>query len=248
MLASLEHIDAAYDQTPVLRGLSLNVEGGQLWAVLGPNGAGKSALAKVLVGALRVTRGSASVCGHDLSNSTPQALAREVAWVPQTVPDDIAFTALEVVLMGRTPHLGPYGLPGTTDLLLSTGVLERLDISHLANRPLNELSGGERRRVFLARALAQAPRLLVLDEPTAFLDVRHQVEALAVVAKMLSPALGVVAVLHDVNVAARFATHGVLLKSGDVMAAGPIAQVLTEDRLSALYGIDMRLQQSWAPA
>ncbi len=248
MLASLHQIDAAYETTPVLHGLSLEVEEGQLWAVLGPNGAGKSALAKVLVGALRPLAGRVTVCGHDVATTAAQTLAREVAWVPQTVVDDLGFTALELVLMGRTPHLGAWGLAGEADVARAHRALEALGISALAQRPLAELSGGERRRVFLARALAQAPKLLVLDEPTAFLDVRHQVEALAVVKGLLSSSFGAVAVLHDVNVAARFATHALLLKDGRVLASGAAGDVLTAPSLSALYDIEMRVAPGWGPA
>jgi len=248
MLVSLLQVEAAYDETPVLHGVSLEVAAGQLWAVLGPNGAGKSALAKLLVGALHASRGTVTVCGHDAALTPAQTLAREVAWVPQTVADDSAFTALELVLMGRTPHLGAWGLVGSADVESAKQALERLGVAGLAQRPLAHLSGGERRRVFLARALVQAPKLLVLDEPTAFLDVRHQTEALEVVKALRSPTLGVVAVLHDVNVAARFATHALLLKEGRVLASGPTEQVLTPGLLSSLYDVEMRFAPAWGPA
>lgn len=248
MLASFDHLDAAYGRTPVLRDVSLTINGGEWWAVLGPNGAGKSALAKLLVGALRPSGGSLTICGHDVSVTAPHALAKHVAWVPQNVADDCAFTALELVLMGRTPHLGPWGLPGPHDVEQAKLLLERLGVATLTNRPLNEVSGGERRRVFLARALAQSPQLLVLDEPTAFLDVRHQIEALAVVHRTLAPTLGVVAVLHDVNLAARFATHVMLLRAGRVLALGLVEEVLTPALLSQLYDVEMRFHPSWGPA
>ena len=248
MLARLEHIDAAYAQTTVLHDVSIEVRAGELWAVLGPNGAGKSALAKVLVGALRAKSGQVTVCGLDVASAEPNTLAREVAWVPQTMPDDSGFTALELVLMGRTPHLGPWGLAGRADLERAMQSLHQLGVAHQADRPLNEVSGGERRRIFLARALTQEPKLLVLDEPTAFLDVRHQVEALEVVKAAVSPSLGVVAVLHDVNVAARFATHVLLLRDGRVLAAGQAAEVLTQALLSELYGVKMQPVTGWSPA
>lgn len=248
MLARLEHVDAAYAQALVLHDVSMAVEAGELWAVLGPNGAGKSALAKLMVGALRARSGTVTVCGLDAATSEPNALAREVAWVPQTMPDDSGFTALELVLMGRAPHLGPWGLAGRADVDKALGALAQLGVAELANRPLGEVSGGERRRIFLARALTQAPKLLVLDEPTAFLDVRHQVEALEVVSKAVSSTLGVVAVLHDVNVAARFATHVMLLREGRVLASGPSPEVLTPGLLSDVYGVPMRQVAGWSPA
>ena len=248
MLAHLEHVEAAYAQAVVLHDVSLTVSAGELWAVLGPNGAGKSALAKLLVGALRARRGAVTVCGLDAATSESSALARQVAWVPQTMPDDSGFTALELVLMGRMPHLGPWGLAGRVDVEKAMGALAQLGVAALANRPLSEVSGGERRRIFIARALTQEPKLLVLDEPTAFLDARHQVEALEVVKRAVGATLGVVAVLHDVNVAARFATHVLLLREGRGLAAGPTPQVLTAALLSDLYGVQMRQATGWSPA
>jgi iron complex transport system ATP-binding protein len=248
LAASLQHVDAEYGRTQVLSDVSLSVHAGELWAVLGPNGAGKSALAKILVGALKASRGTVQVCGLDASTTAPQVLARDVAWVPQTLSDDSTFTALELVLMGRTPHAGSWGLVGEHEVMAAMQALERLGVGSLAKRPLNHVSGGERRRVFIARALVQAPKLMVLDEPTAFLDVRHQIEALAIVQGAVSSTMAAVAVLHDVNVASRFASHAVLLREGRVVASGPVAQVMTAALLSQVYGVQMRQQPGWGPA
>jgi iron complex transport system ATP-binding protein len=179
------------------------------------------------------------VCGLRLPGAAPEVLAQRAAWVPQGVRDDSGFSALDVAMMGRAPHLGLWGLPGAADVTRAQAALDEMGVGHLASRPVRELSGGEARRVWLARALVQAPRLLVLDEPTAFLDVRHQVETLQAVKRRLSSELGVLAVLHDVNLASRFATHALLLREGRVLAAGPAAEVLTAERLSALYDIGM---------
>ncbi len=243
----MQGVDAAYGAAPVLHAVSLSVCAGELWAVLGPNGAGKSALAKLLVGALPALRGTLMLCGHDAATAKPQVLAKHVAWVAQTVADDSGFTALELVLMGRLPHLGAWGLAGSQDVACARAALDQFGVLALEHRRVAEVSGGERRRVFLARALAQAPKLLVLDEPTAFLDVRHQIEALSVVQKQLSPSLGVVAVLHDVNIAARFATHALLLREGRVLSSGPVAEVLTASALSNVYGTQMQLRPNWSP-
>ncbi len=239
MLLSLRAVDAGYGGKRVLRGVTLEVRAGEAWAVLGPNGAGKSTLVRVVTGALPPSKGEVRVCGLPVPGASAQALARVAALVPQSIREDTAFTGLEVALMGRAPHLGAWGLPGSQDVARAQAALEELGVGELAHRPLSEVSGGERRRVWLARALVQAPRLLVLDEPTAFLDVRHQVETLRAVRRRLSADVGVLAVLHDVNLAAHFATHALLLRDGAPLAAGPAAEVLTRERLSALYGIEM---------
>lgn len=237
-LSTLTSVSAGYGGCEVLRDVSLEVKAGEAWAVLGPNGAGKTTLAKVVAGLLKPMRGDVRV-GALGPNASPAEFARAVAWVPQQTPEGLDFTALEVVLMGRAPHLGPLGLTGAKDEQLAREALSAFDVSALAERRVSALSGGERRRVFLARALVQQAPLLVLDEPTAFLDVRHQVETLHLVRQRVSASLGVLAVLHDVSLASRFATHVVLLAKGTVAAQGTVADVLTTTRLSEVYGIAM---------
>jgi iron complex transport system ATP-binding protein len=238
-LLSLRSIHAGYGEAEVLRGVSLEVRPGEAWAVLGPNGAGKSTLVRVVMGLVSARSGQVEVAGLRLPGASPAELARQVAWVPQVMDDDSGFTALELALMGRAPHLGRWGLPGARDVERAKRCLEELGVAELADRPLSEVSGGERRRVWLARALVQSPRLLVLDEPTAFLDVRHQVELLRAVRSRAAEGLGVLAVLHDVNLAAHFASHVLLLKDGRALRQGPAAEVLDAEALTALYGIPM---------
>ncbi len=237
-LTTLHDVTAGYGGCPVLHDLSLEVKAGEAWAVLGPNGAGKTTLAKVAAGLIPVLKGRVAI-GSLASPASPAALAKVVAWVPQQAPEGLDFTALEVALMGRAPHLGALGLTGAHDERLAREALAAFDVAPLADRPVSSLSGGERRRVFLARALTQAAPLLVLDEPTAFLDVRHQVDTLHLVRQRVSATVGVLAVLHDVSLAARFATHVALLSAGRIVARGLAAEVLTTARLTEVYGIAM---------
>jgi len=233
-------LGARYGPTPVLAGLSFTVAPGQAWVVLGPNGAGKSTLVRLAMGLQAPAAGTLSLCGHPVASLSPARLAELAAWVPQSTPDDTAFTALEVVLMGATARRGPWALAGEAEVARARQALAEVDAGHLEHRPLDRVSGGERRRVWLARALVQSPRLLVLDEPTAFLDVRHQVETLQVVRRRTrEDGLAALVVLHDANLAARFATHALLLRGGQVLACGPAAEVLTEERLSTLYGLPL---------
>lgn len=246
-LLELSHVDAGYPGQLVLHGVSLSLGAGEAWVVLGPNGAGKSTLVRVVMGMLAPSGGEVRFDGRGLSGQQAREVARQVAWVPQVTDDATDFTGLELALLGRAPHLSTWGVPGAKDEALARAALEELGVGALAARRLSQVSGGERRRVWLARALVQAPRLLVLDEPTAFLDVRHQVEALRVVQRRAREGLGVLAVLHDVNLARHLATHALLLKDGRVMAAGPCGEVLTQDALSALYDVPMEQAPAWAP-
>ncbi len=245
-LLECEALEAGYGERAVLSGLSLRVRERELWAVLGPNGAGKSTLLRSLLGVTAWTRGRVRLLGRERSAWEARALARQVAWVPQGLEPVEGFTGLELVLMGRSPHLGLWGLASESDVALARAVLEELEISHLAGRMADALSGGERRMLLLARGLVQAPALLLLDEPTAFLDLKHQVGALQRVRARVDAGLGAVAVLHDVNLAAAFATHVLLMQDGRALAAGPTAQVLVHERLEALYGL--QLESARAPS
>ncbi len=236
-LLRLDSVTAGYGATPVLADVSLTVQPGEAWVVLGPNGAGKSTLVRTVMGLVAPRAGRVEVCGLPLPGTSPRTLAKVAAWVPQVVDEESGFTGLEVALMGRAPHLSTWGVPGALDEAKAREVLASVDAASLADKRLSDVSGGERRRVWLARALLQEPKLLVLDEPTAFLDVKHQVDTLRVVRERVAQGLGVLAVLHDVNLARHLATHVLLLKHGRVEASGPVDEVLTVDRLSALYDL-----------
>jgi iron complex transport system ATP-binding protein len=232
-------LDAGYEGPPVLRSVSWRVHPGELWAVLGPNGAGKSTLLKSCMALVPPSAGILSVFGREIGEWDRPSLARRLAWVPQRFDAEGGFTALEIALMGRSPYLGIWGLPSRSDIERTLAVLTELGAGHLAQRRTSALSGGEQRLVWLARALVQAPELLLLDEPTAFLDLHRQVEALTCVKSRTKSGLSAIAVLHDVNLAAAFADHALLLREGRVLAAGPTADVLSAPAVEALYGISM---------
>jgi iron complex transport system ATP-binding protein len=243
-LLQTEGLVAGYGELPVLQGVDFTVRAGELWAVLGPNGTGKSTLLRAVLGVLPWARGGVRLLGRERQEWETRELARRVAWVPQSFEPAEGFSGLELVLMGRSPHLGLWGLTSERDVALARAVLEELEVAHLADRPGEALSGGERRMLLLARGLVQEPTLLLLDEPTAFLDVAHQVGALARVRARVAAGLGAVAVLHDVNLAAAFATHVLLLRDGRALAQGPVEAVLERERLEALYGLPMEMAQA----
>jgi iron complex transport system ATP-binding protein len=232
-------VEATHGDRRVVNGVDLRVGPGELWAILGPNGAGKSTLVRTLLGLHPLGAGSVTLLGRALGAWRRADLAREVAWVPQVFEPGSGFTGLELVAMGRAPHQGLWGLPSDSDLAGARNALAELGVSHLADRPSHAMSGGEQRLLLLARAFVQSPRLLMLDEPTAFLDLRHQVEALRTLRARTRSGLSAVAVLHDVNLAAAWADHVALVREGRILASGPTAEVLTGERLEELYGVPM---------
>ncbi len=226
-----------YADRAVLEGVTFQVLPGERWAILGPNGAGKSTLLRTLAGLQPALSGEVHVEGRALSSWPRRELARTLAWVPQQPEPPEGLTGLELVLMGRAPHLGLLGLAGEGDAQRATALLDSLGIAHLAGRAVGTLSGGELRLLTVARGLLQAGSLLLLDEPTAFLDLRHQLEALVRLNAPQLSGLATVTVLHDVNLARAHATHALLVGKGRMLAAGPVAQVLEVEALGALYGV-----------
>jgi iron complex transport system ATP-binding protein len=229
-------VSAGYSGVSVLHDVSLEVAAGEMLAIVGPNGAGKSTLLKVLGGSMRSTQGSVELFGRSLDSIERRELARTVASVGQENTVAFRFTVLEIVLMGRAPHLGAFRFESRHDLEIAASALERFDLSHLAGRHVQELSGGERKRVFLARALAQEPKIALLDEPTAFLDLKHVAEIFARFRELSAErGMTVIATLHDLNAAALYADRVLLLSDGASVAYGTPAEVLTAENLERVY-------------
>jgi len=235
-----DEVSFAYGPRAVLSDVSLAVAPGELVGVIGPNGGGKTTLVRVLSGVLAPRAGSVQLRGIPLTAWRRRDLARRLAVVPQDPTLAYPFTALEVVLMGRAAHLPALGFPRAHDLGVARAAMARLDVGSLEDRPLDCLSGGERQRVLLARALAQEPDVLLLDEPTTHLDLRHQAGIYDVVAELRRiRAIAVVSVLHDLNLAALYCDRLVLLAGGRVVCEGPPAAVLTRAVLTSAYATDV---------
>jgi len=233
-------LTAGYGERPVLHAISLEVEAGEMLAVVGPNGAGKSTLLRILGGSLVPWKDMVDVFGHPLVEMDRRAISRMLATVAQENSVAFRFTVLEVVLMGRAPHLGSLHFETPHDLEIARAALERFDLIELAARPIQELSGGERKRVFLARALAQEPRIALLDEPTAFLDMRHVAEIFVRFRELCAErGMAVVATLHDLNAAALYADRVLLMKDGTAVATGTPEEVLTAGNLQSVYETDI---------
>ncbi|MGZ6142544.1 MAG: ABC transporter ATP-binding protein [Myxococcales bacterium] len=238
MTALLDATDLRYRHAPdapeAVAGVSLTVRGGEVVGVIGPNAAGKSTLARICCGLL-AAQGEVRLRGDPLAKLSRRERARRVAFLPQQQPQDLAFTAREVALMGRAPHLGLWALEGPGDLERAAAALAEADALDLADRPVSQLSGGERQRVFLARAFAQDAALLVLDEPTASLDLAHQVLLVNALRKRARSGGGALLVLHDLALAGAACDRLLLLLAGRVIAQGTPAEVLRPDVLSPAY-------------
>lgn len=223
-----------------LEGVTLTARSGEICAILGPNGAGKSTLVRVLSGTLKADRGSVSLFGESIENLDRRAIARRVAVVPQTVEVSLGFTVRQVVMMGRAPHQGVWMRPSATDEGAVERALVACDLADLQGRPVAELSGGEQKRVAIARALAQEGKILLLDEASAHLDVRHSIAVHEVVRREVEERqLACIAVLHDLNVAAQYADRVALLKAGRLVALGRVEEVMTYARLKEVFEAEL---------
>jgi iron complex transport system ATP-binding protein len=222
--------------------VDLSVRAGEVLAVIGPNGAGKSTLIRAISGTTPIQSGRVRVEGKDLAALSPKQRARRMAVVPQAHQLPAAFSVYELVLLGRTPYMNWMGSAGPGDHAQVRQALEETQTLELADRLVGELSGGEQQRVLLARALAQGSPLLLLDEPTTFLDLQHQSNLLNLVRRLASESrLAVLIVIHDLNLAARSADRVALLVNGSLQAAGAPRQVLTAERLAAVYGVPVHV-------
>ncbi len=234
-MIEIKNLNVYYGTRHILKNISLGVKRGEIMALLGPNGSGKSTLIRALSGVAPAT-GSLCLAGRTLNGISPAERARLMAVVPQTISLPPAFTVLETVLLGRTPYLNFLGQISAKDQDIARSALAKVDALSFAERRVGELSGGEQQRVLLARALAQTTPVLLLDEPTAHLDLQHQIGLLELVYKLARQEnLTVLIALHDLNLAARYADSVALIVNGEIKAQGSPAHVLQAETLSAVY-------------
>jgi len=237
----LERVSVHLDGARIVEELRLAVEAGEWVGLIGPNGAGKTTALRA-VGALVPYEGSIAVLGDEIASLSKRELAKRIAYVPQdpVLPPDM--TAIEYVLLGRTPHLGYSAAAGPRDVDASRLALGRLDAAHLADRRLGSLSGGERQRAVLARAMAQNTRILLLDEPTTALDVGAQQQVLELISTLRSQGeLTVLTAMHDLTIAGQYADRLLLLDRGREVASGAAKDVLTEETVARHYGASVRI-------
>ena len=235
---STKNLDLGYGGAPVLKDITLDIPDGQITAVVGPNACGKSTLLRCLARLIKPMRGEALLDGTPIHKLNTKAVARRIALLPQSAEAPAGMRVIDLVARGRTPHQTPLQQWSTKDEEVVTRALAQVGLSEEADRPVNDLSGGQRQRAWIAMVLAQDTGILLLDEPTTFLDLHYQIETLKLVrALQQDRQLTVVMVLHDINLAARFADHIVALRGGSIICQGAPIEVVTEAMIEAVYNL-----------
>ena len=236
-LIQVRHATFKYAERVIFHALDLDVYAGEVLTILGPNGCGKSTLLHCLGGALALSAGSIRMDEEEISLLDPTARARRVGFLFQEHRPTFPFTALDVVVMGRTPHLGTFGAPAAQDVALAADTLEQFGLQHVAGRPYTQLSGGERQLVLLCRTLVQQPEVILLDEPTAHLDLKNQVQCLKMIAELSARGIAMVMTSHDPNHAFLFPGRVVLMQQDHSVLVGPSTEIVNDAALAATYGL-----------
>lgn len=235
-ILKVDNLWGGYGRELVIKGVSFAIKRGEFLGIIGPNGSGKSTLLRLMSRVLTPQRGGVTFENKDITQMHLKDFCQKVSFVPQDTLINFSFTVQEIVLLGRIPHLKRMQMEGPRDYAVSEDALFLTDALHLKNRQIDELSAGERQRVIVAKALAQEPVLLFLDEPTAHLDIAHQLQILNLLKKLnLKNNLTIVVVLHDLNLAAEFCSRIILLNEGEVFKEGSPTEVLTYQNIERVY-------------
>lgn len=243
IILEIKDLELTYAQTQALKKITFSVNHGEFLIIIGPNGSGKTSLLKCLA-RLNKFQGKITLADQDLEKFSRKHLARTMAYLPQNPQDEFNFTVQEMVLMGRSPYLGPLGLEKEKDLALAQKTMEMTNIAHLAQKKIKELSGGERQRVFLARGLCQKPAIFLLDEPTSALDLAHQVQVMDLLTELKEKKkLTIIMVVHDLNLAGMYADRLLLLSKGEIVKIGPVQEVLCQKLLEKAFACPIIIEK-----
>ena len=242
-IISLSNLRFSYETNlrDVISGLSLDIPAGSIAAILGPNGAGKSTLLHIILGILTPQDGRILIDGKDLSSYSRREMSRLVGLVPQIEHIPFEFSVMEYVLLGRAPYLGILQMPSEEDYQIVAEIIQATKLTHLAHRPVLDLSGGERQMVLLARALAQQPRILLLDEPTSHLDLSNKGHILQILRDQAEQGVTVIFTTHDPYTAVLSARYLILMREGRILDTGPMEKVLKSEKLTSTYGVPVRV-------
>ncbi len=242
---TVSHLSHTYSGPPVLDDISFSIDRGRFFIIIGPNGSGKSTLLKLLAGLLPLQSGDIDLLAKPIGDYPARRLAQRISYVPQNAAVEFPFSVTQVVLMGRAPHLGVLGFEGSSDLELAKKAMEMTEVAHLARRRMDQLSGGERQRVFIARAICQQPEIVLLDEPTAALDLSFQSRVMDLMERLkIRQGVTVVMISHDLNLAAMYADQLLLLSRGRLARMGAPEAVLDYNDLEKVYGCTLLVDES----
>ncbi len=239
-LMSAENIYYSYDNIDILRDISLSINPGEVTSIVGPNGIGKSTLIKCLCGILKPKSGIVTLNKRTIREINPNDLAKKVGYIPQKASEAFSITVYEAVLLGRKPYISWRVEKKDIDIIDS--IMERLNLKDLAERRVSELSGGERQKVAIARALVQEPDILLMDEPTSSLDINHQLELMILVGELAhNDNATVVMIVHDLNLACRYSDNVILLGKKGIIASGSPKEVFTKGNIKEVYGVNVEM-------
>jgi len=232
-----------YNNTAILKDLKIELRQGEVLSIVGPNGTGKTTLLKCITGIIKPNKGTIMIDGKDTSRMSRMAHAKCVGYVPQSSPSKFPITVFDAVLMGRRPYIK--WKPSKKDMETVADILESMDLEDIALRDFDQLSGGQKQKVLLARAVAQDTDYLLLDEPTSNLDLRHQMEVLEMISGMVKTnSMAAMLAMHDLNLASRFSDRMVMLNAGKIFCSGEPRQVMTIENIRSVYGVESTISQA----
>ena len=242
---TVKNLSHSFGKDPVLNNISFHIPQGDFFIIIGPNGSGKTTLMKIISGIIKPQEGELKILDRQIKQYQRKTLAKHIAFVPQMSSTDFPFTVTEIVLMGRSPYLGMLGLEGKKDHEIVKQAIAFTGLEKLAHRTLGHLSGGEQQRVFIARAICQEPDIILLDEPTAALDLAYQARIMDLMDQLKrEKGITIVMVSHDINLAAMYADHLLLLRDGSIMCKGTPDEVITYQNLENAYGCTVLVDES----
>jgi iron complex transport system ATP-binding protein len=244
-IVSVDNVGFWFGQSEIIHDVTFQINSGELLVIIGPNGSGKTSLMKLMAGIVKPVHGRIEMWEKDIHSLSRRELARRLAYVPQNVHYQYAFTVKETVLMGRSPHLGLLGLESSHDEAIAQKAMEATQTTHLASRRMDQLSGGEQQRVLIARALTQEPDILLLDEPTSALDLSHQILVMDLLEQFKKEyQVTIVMIAHDLNIAALYGDRLLLLHKGRIFQIGAPSEVLTFENLEKVYKCILLVDES----
>ena len=238
MKININNIQFSYNGTPVLKDINCKINKGDFIAVVGPNGSGKSTLIKCMNGILKPQKGTVYIADKDIKQTNLRDLSKTIAYVPQNGNGLAPVTVFDTVLLGRKPYIN--WKPSSNDIKITTDIINHLQLDDISMKDINKLSGGQQQTVYIARALAQQPEILLLDEPTANLDIKYTIEIMDTLTMLSNKGMTVIVALHDINLAMRYASSIVMLKDGKIFAHGG-KEIITEENLEKLYDIKVKV-------